>query len=148
MKLKKTLGWLRRIAITVVLLFVVAAGILAVHIYKVTNIPKGGVDGWQMARVDLSEPMDSTQMNIFRNALHKQPGIYHSYVNPKAGSIAFAFDPAITHADSICNNVIKNTGIQAVRKKISVDESAAACPVINKNSITYRISTGFQKLFQ
>jgi hypothetical protein len=122
--------------------------VLVIHIYQVSNRPRGGVDGWQMARVNFEKSVDSTGIVLFRYALHQHKSVYHSFPNMQAGTLAFAFDPTKTKASELCNSVVQKTGIQATLLRISSEEAANACPVIDQHSITYRISSGLQKLFR
>jgi hypothetical protein len=144
----KWILWMKRIGLALVITVVLMTGVLAIHIYQVTHRPRGGVDGWQMARIDFDKTVDSTDMRVFRQALHQQNAVFHSYANIQAGTIAFAFDPTAIGATDLCKATIKETGIPATLLQVTGDEAAKGCPVIDKNSLTYRISSGFQKLFQ
>lgn len=128
--------------------FVLLTIVLAVHIYQVSNKPKGGVDGWQMARIDVVSTKDSIPLDMFKNAVQAQEGVFHTYLNYTSGTLAFAYDPFVIYADTVCSRAMLHTGLEAERILVHAEDVANACPVIDKNSITYRISSGFQKLFQ
>lgn len=118
------------------------------HIYQVTNKPKGGVDGWQLARIDFKEQINSVQVAEIRNVLHAQKGIKHSLFNAKEDVLIYAFDPTEQQSEAVFNVLQKETPYKTERYVVSAGDLAGSCPVINKNSITYRISSGFQKLFK
>jgi hypothetical protein len=145
---RKTKRILKYTVFSAMAVFVLLTLVLAVHIYQVSNMPKGGVDGWQMARIDVVSTKDSISLEMFRNAVQSQDGVFHTYVNYASGTLAFAYNPEVTHADTVCSSAKLVTGLKAERILVHAEDVANACPVIDKNSITYRISSGFQKLFQ
>ncbi len=148
MKYTKLKRWGLRIAVSLGVILMILSTVLAVHIYQVTNKPKGGVDGWQLARIDFKEPIDSNQIAEIRNVLHSQKGIKHSLFNPQEDILVYAFDPEEQQSAEVYNILQKETGYKAERYVVSAEDLAGSCPVIDKNSITYRISSGFQKLFK
>jgi hypothetical protein len=139
--------WLKRVLIGSAGIFALLIMILAVHIYQVSNKPKGGVDGWQMARIDFTQSLDSTEFSFVRDVLHGLGGIHHSVANIPEGILVYAYDPQKQKASDVYMSLIKETGFKAKRFVVTESNLGGACPVIDKNSITYRISSGFQKLF-
>lgn len=140
--------WIKRSLLTIAGIFVLLTGVLAWHIYQVSNKAKGGVDGWQMARIDFKQSLDSSQTETIRNTLHSYKGIHHSIMNMPEGILVYAYDPAVQTASEVHAQLIKSSGYTAEKFVVSAADMAGACPIIEKNSISYRISSGFQKLFK
>jgi hypothetical protein len=140
--------WIKRSVLTIAGIFILLAGVLAWHIYKVSNRSKGGVEGWQMARIDFRQSLDSSQIQTIRNTLHSFEGIHHSIMNMPEGILVYAFDPAVQTASEVHAQLVKSTGYTAEKFVVDAADMAGACPIVDKNSISYRISSGFQKLFK
>jgi hypothetical protein len=139
--------WAKRTAFAVGAIIIILSGVLAIHIYQVTNRPKGGVDGWQMARIDFKEPVDSQKVSVIRAVLHEMNGIHHSLANIPEGTLVYAYDPNLNDSKKVFSAIVQVTGVKAERFIVDETTLSNGCPVIDKNSITYRISSGFQKLF-
>jgi len=139
---------IKRSLLTMAGIFVFLTAVLAWHIYQVSNKPKGGVEGWQMARIDFKQSLDSNQTQIIRNTLHSYKGIHHSIVNMPEGILVYAFDHAIQTASEVHAQLVQYTGYTAEKFVVNAADMTGACPIIDKNSIGYRISSGFQKLFK
>ncbi len=148
MKQSKIKRWAKRIGFSLIAILLILTAVLAVHIYQVTNRPKGGVDGWQLARIDFKETLDSNQVAQVRNTVHQLSGIKHSFYNTKDDILVYAFDPKEQQSALVYEVVKKETGLKAERFIVSDADMANGCPVIDQNSVTYRISSGFQKLFK
>jgi hypothetical protein len=140
--------WLKRTFISTAVILGILTSVLAVHIYQVSNKPKGGVDGWQMARIDFTQPIDSSQSILIRTALHQLEGIHHSVINIPEGILVYAYDPMVQNSRDIFVALGDATGLASKRFVVAESDLSGACPIIDKNSITYRVSSGFQKLFK
>lgn len=143
--------WLRlgkRILLTSGIIFTVLLGILFIHIIQVSNRPKSGVEGWQLALLYLPSSTDSNALFEVRNILHIQKGVMHSFANVQAGTLSFAYDPRVANADSISQVLSLQTGERIARKVVSPDDIASSCPMGNGNTTYAYISSGFQKLYK
>lgn len=101
----------------------------------------------QLARVDFEQPLSDEEKSDFTDALTKTEGFNKLYFNPNNKTVVFAYDHSKTTNQEFYNKVIANTDL--VDGKLFVADAAllaAGCPVIDKSSITYRITSGIEKL--
>ena len=140
-----------KIAIGIGSIFALLVIILAVHIYLVTPEPEQNpTQGWQLSRIDINEelPLSDKQVKEINNSFKSVKGVERVVINKEHGTVVFAYFPKEFSAMSIYNNFSTKTGLNTALFTPSKEQLAASCPVIDKNSISYKMGSFFQNIFQ
>jgi copper chaperone CopZ len=132
-------------------IFALLVTVLAVHIYMVIP-PKeqNPTVNWQLSRIDIKEslPLSEEQVNEINRSIKSIDGVERAVVNKDHGTIVVAYFPSKNNIDEIYSRFTENTVISTSLFKPTKDQLAASCPVIDKNSISYRMGSFFQNIFQ
>tara|TARA_R110002049_G_C9149370_1_gene560156 strand:+ start:562 stop:1008 length:447 start_codon:yes stop_codon:yes gene_type:complete len=125
--------------------------ILAVHIYLVTQPKeKNPTLSWQLARIDINEsiPLSKEIVSKTYKTLKQIKGIQRIVVNSKEGNVVIAYFPKDQTQEGIYSAFEKNTDFTSVLFTPSDKQLAAGCPVLDKNSISYKLGSFFEGVFQ
>jgi len=125
--------------------------VLAVHIYMVIPTKEENpTASWQLSRIDIKEPLplSENQVKEINRSIKSIDGVERAVVNKDHGTLVVAYFPSKNNIDLIYSRFTENTDISTSLFKPTKDQLAASCPVINKNSISYRMGSFFQNIFQ
>ena len=119
-------------ALTIVLgVFVLAAAVLAVHVYLETRHHMGGA-GLVMARIDLHQPIGRTDADSISAWLYRQKGVSHVVVNSQRAIALFTFMPAKNNANGIVRAFKASLPYgKAERYQPSAEMMKSGCPVMH-----------------
>ncbi|TXC76206.1 heavy-metal-associated domain-containing protein [Luteibaculum oceani] len=141
--------WIKISLISSASIMIVLVAILAVHIYMVTgNGPKHPTANWQLGKIDFQEPLDSLQTVSAKKAIWSVAGVKQAVFHPEGKNVVFAINTNgdLTH-DKVYEQFSTKIDFQAELFQPSGEQLAASCPVIDEESITYKLGSYFQNLF-
>lgn len=118
-----------------VFLFLVA--VLAVHIWWVYR-PKADAHTRIMARIDINQPVSTTEAGRITAWLSQQQGVDHVLVNPQNRIVIFTFYPVKTDGNRLVQNFKTHFHMDAQRFMPTQKDLAASCPVAG-SSYAYKI---------
>lgn len=144
MKKSKLKRWLYITGFTVITLF----SVLVVHIYMVTQNKSDDKRIRQLARIDFKQEVDSTLANTIKNKILSMDGVDAGYFNIPDKTFIYSFNPSIQNADQIFMQVIQEGNFKAVRYRVSDNQLASGCPVIDKSSFTYKLTAMLQSVIK
>ncbi len=126
--------------------FILLCAVLVVHIYLVTKSHKSKGDTRQLSRIDFKQPVDATEASKIRSFVKHLNGVQSTFFNVDNGILVYTYLRDKQTSENVYNQLIKFGNYKAERFK--VDESApTGCPIIDKKSFTYTVSSYIQKLF-
>ena len=137
---------LKRIALTVLSVFLFLVLVLAVHIYIVTRPKAPDAHTRVMARIDIHQPLTQQDADRITTWLYQQKGIDHVLVNPQTDIAVFTFFPVKTNATDIVSHFKSELPYKADRYLPTAEEMKGGCPVM-AGSFTYKISALFRHIF-
>ncbi|MFT5337121.1 MAG: hypothetical protein ACI9YL_001123 [Luteibaculaceae bacterium] len=122
--------------------------VLGVHIYMVTNPSGEHHNNWQLSRLDFSEEVDGTLVNNAANDIRSMDGIKAVYANEEHKTVVFAYTPGTVEKDEVLQKAFSfSPDVVVFQNPTRENGKAGGCPVIDKNTITYRIGTFFTRIF-
>jgi hypothetical protein len=119
-------------ALSIILcVFVLAGGVLVVHVYLETGHRMGGA-GLVMARIDLHQPIGRTDADSISAWLYRQKGVSHVVVNSQRAIALFTFAPAKNNANGIVRAFKASMPYgRAERYLPSAEIMKSGCPVMH-----------------
>ena len=135
----------KRIALTVLGIFVLGVIVLAVHIYVVTR-PRVDASTRIMARIDIKQDIDQTDADKITAWLYRQKGVDHVLVNPQSDIVIFSFAPVQNDANRIVAGFKKEMPYRAERYMPTAEEMKGGCPVA-KTSVSYKVYAFIKNIF-
>lgn len=126
---------------------VVLIGALVAHIYISTTSIQNDPRIRQMSRIDFKEPIDSLEATKIKNAVNSLPGIDGSLFNTSNGIFVYAFYPEKQNDKNVWNRIMSIRKYNAVRYIPDPEKLKSGCPVMNKNSFSYRAIVYFYSIF-
>lgn len=141
--------WIKISLISSVSVVFVLVAILAVHIYMVTgNGPKNPTANWQLGKIDFEQPLDSIQKVEAKKAIWSVNGVKQAVFHPEGKNVVFAIntDGNLTQ-NKVYTTFREKIDFQATLFQPSSDQLVGSCPVIDEESITYKLGAYFQNLF-
>ena len=135
----------KRIALTVVSVFVAMVVVLAVHIYVVTR-PRVDDSTRIMARIDIKQEIGQADAARITDWLYRQKGVDHVLVNPQSDIVLFTFAPVKNNAGRIVEAFKASLPYKAERYLPGAEEMKSGCPVAS-TSFTYKVYRLIQHVF-
>ncbi len=135
----------KRIALTVLSVFVFLVAILAVHIYVVMR-PRADASTRIMARMDIRQPIDRQDADKITAWLYRQKGVDHVMVNPQTEIAIFTFAPVKTDADRIVRDFNASLPYKAKRFLPTQQQMMSGCPVAT-NSFAFAAYHFMKRIF-
>src|ERR1700754_2319462 len=111
----------KRIALTVVCVFVLGLAVLAVHVYTVTR-PRVDASTRILVRVDVKQDIDQAEADRITAWLYQQKGVDHVLVNPQSDIAVFTLAPLKNSAAEVVSQFRKNMAYKAQRFLPSQEE--------------------------
>lgn len=143
MKISKTTKWIAGSVLGVIALLFLT---LIVHILLVT--PKNyDNNNLQLSRIDFKEPIDSAKAKTINSQLRSVDGIKNTHINLKDGILVYSYDVNKVNADQAFEALIQKGNYKATRFVVTDEMKATGCPIMDRNSFSYRFSNGVQKIF-
>ncbi|PRY84890.1 hypothetical protein [Mongoliibacter ruber] len=139
---------IKRILLGAIFLLTFLIGVLAVHIYMVTQPKKGAVPSLTMSRIDFSESLEPEEGKEIISILDQVEGIKDVRVNFSNGHIICLYDRKAQSPHDIVAILNQEFKHQASLYQPSDEMLAQSCPAIDKGSLTYKLGAFFQKSFQ
>ena len=121
-------------------------GILVIHIYMATHKAPLNNANIQLARIDMLQPIDSTQANSLRSHVKQLPGVKNCYVNVPAGTLVYAYDLAEQNNDAVFASVASFSPVDCEPFVVSETDMANGCPAMDHDSYQYRFSNWIRTL--
>ncbi|MBS1659566.1 MAG: hypothetical protein JST68_00805 [Bacteroidetes bacterium] len=135
----------KRIAFTVLGVFVLGVIVLAIHIYIVTR-PRVDAGTRVLVRIDMKQDIDSADAGKITAWLYQQKGVDHVLVNPESNIAVFSFAPVQNNATQIVGRFKQELPYKAERYLPSEEEMKNGCPVAT-TSMSYKAYSFIKQLF-
>jgi len=135
----------KRIALTVLGVFVLGVIVLAVHIYVVTR-PRVDASTRVMVRIDIKQDIDQTDADKITAWLYRQKGVDHVLVNPQSDIAIFSFAPVRNTANRIVADLKREMPYTVQRNIPTPEEMKGGCPVA-KTSLSYKVYAFIKNIF-
>ena len=139
-KIKIALGSILGI---ILLLFIV----LVVHIATIKPTVYDNAT-LQISRIDFSEPIDSLMAKQINRDMKSIAGVKNPSVFPDKKVVVYYHDMRIANAEQVFTQFMSKGNYKA--KSFAVPAGLAGkevCPVMDKNSFSYKFSRGIQRIF-
>lgn len=142
----KTKTIIKRVLFSVLIVFTLLVGTLVVHIATVT--PKK-VDNstLQISKLDFQEPLDSIKVREIKKIFNSIVGVKKYRLNLKKQTLVYFHDNQLVNADQVYHEFSNKSNIKVSPYILPKElKGKSVCPVIDKNSISYRFTSGIQKI--
>ena len=144
-KVKKAIKWTIIGALTT---FTLLSLILAIHIYDVTRdrqVPHNA--NLELGRIDFTVSMDSVQAKEIKSQTYRIHGVKHVYFNHTDNIMVYGFNSDLTNATHVYDQLKEQVAFEGELYRVTEEQMASSCPVIDKSSITGRMGKAFESLF-
>lgn len=143
MKINKVTKWIAGSVFGVIVLLFLT---LVAHILLVT--PKNyDNNSLQLSRIDFKEPIDSAKAKTINSQLRSINGVKNTHINLRDGIVVYSHDVNKVNAEQAFESLLQKGNYKAERFVVTDDMKATGCPIMDRNSFSYRFSNGIQKLF-
>ena len=137
---------LKRIALTVLSVFVMLVIVLCVHVYMVIR-PRVDASTRIMARIDIKQPIDQTDVSKITAWLYQQKGVDHVEVYPQSETAIFTYAPVQNDANRIAKDFKAALPYSKAERIVpSERELKSGCPV-GPGSFAYTLYTTVKDIF-
>ena len=120
---------LKRIALSVLSVFVLLIVVLCVHVYMVTR-PRVDEHTRIMARIDIKQPIDQADVNKITAWLYEQKGVDHVLVVQQSSTAIFTYAPVSNDANRIARDFKADLPYSKAERYIPTQaEMKSGCPV-------------------
>ena len=120
--------------------------VLVVHIYMATHKAPVHNEGIQLARIDMLQPIDSTQAMEIRSHVKQMAGVKNCYVNVPAGTVVYAYDLRQQTSAVVYASVASFSPVPCQQFTPSAKELATGCPAMDHDSFSYRFSNWIRSI--
>lgn len=144
-KVKKAIKWTIIGALST---FTLLSLILAIHIYEVTRdkqVPHNA--SLELGRIDFISSIDSVQAQEIKSMTYRINGVQHVYFNYADNIMVYGFNSYLTNATKVYDQLKEQVAFEGDLYRVSEEQMASSCPVIDKSSITGRMGKAFESLF-
>ncbi|HWK05970.1 MAG TPA: hypothetical protein VNS58_20155 [Puia sp.] len=136
---------LKRIALTVLSVFLSLVLVLCAHIYIVTR-PKAPDEKTRiMARIDIKQPITQEDAARITAWLYNQKGVDHVLVNPQSAIAVFTFAPVKNNANQIVIDFKASLPYKAERYLPTAAEMTGGCPAMASSG--YKVISFIRNIF-
>ncbi len=138
----KFIKWTIASLATVLVLFLV----LVVHIYLVTKDkdPRNR----QLARIDFMENVDSLDAMKIKNTVLGMHGVDAAHFNLEDNILVYSYNPDMQSQEYISSAIQQIFNYNFKPFKVDAEALSGACPIIDKSSFTYKLSSVITKVIQ
>ena len=120
---------LKRIALSVLSVFLLLAVVLAVHIYVVTR-PRIDASTRIMARIDIRQPISQADAAKITAWLYQQKGVDHVMVSQQSATAIFTYAPVSSDGNRIAQDFKTSFPYARAQRYIpTAGEMRRGCPV-------------------
>lgn len=110
-------------------LLLVAATVLAVHIYQVTRPPKANASTVAIARINFDQSLSTADSVKITNWLYQQKGVGYALCNLESKIAVFSFHPVQANATVLAQNLASDLHYKAKRYLPTPEQMKGGCPV-------------------
>jgi hypothetical protein len=144
MKIRKTL----KIAIGSILgIFLLLFVVLVVHIATAEPVVYDNAT-LQISRIDFKEPIDSTQAKQINRDMKSIPGVKNPSVFADKKVVVYYHDMKIANSEQVYKQLMAKGNYKANRYVVPAKlASNEVCPVMDRNSFSFKFSRGIQRIF-
>lgn len=143
MKINKKVKWIAGGLFGIIALLFIT---LVVHILMVT--PKSYDNmSLQLSRIDFKEPIDSAKAKVINAQLRSIDGVENTYFNIKDGILVYTHNLNKVDSQKAFDALLEKGNYKAERFVVTDQMKNSGCPIMDRNSFSYRFSHGIQKLF-
>lgn len=135
----KTTLWVSGITL---LLFIV----LCVHIYMVSGSKKN-VPTMQLSRIDFKQAIDSAEAQKIKSFIRRQEDVQAAYFNVKDGILVYTYQLGKQNSANIYQKLMDFGHYKAERYIVDDHAAQSGCPVMDKNSFSYKLAYYMAKFF-
>lgn len=121
---------------------------LFAHILWVTRPSKDFHADIQLGRIDFPTPLSDIQGSSAIAAIKAIDGISIARLNTDKTSLIYSYPTGQLKTDDISQQFKQNVDFPIIPFKADLNLAGSGCPVINKKSVTYRISMIFHNAFK
>lgn len=121
--------------------------VLVAHIYIVTKPKPRTTPMVQLSRIDFKEKPDSIEASKIVSFVRHLDGIDNAYFNIPDGIFVFGFYREKQSSKNVYDELMKLGHYNAKPFVVDLSTAAKGCPVMDKNSFGYRMSTVISKIF-
>ena len=136
---------LKRIALTLLSVFLLLVMVLCIHIYVVTRPKAPDAHTRIMARIDIKQPITQDDAAKIAAWLYNQKGVDHVLVNPQSDIAVFTFAPVKNSADQIVRDFKASLPYKAERFLPTADQMKGGCPAMATTG--YKVISFFTNIF-
>jgi hypothetical protein len=137
---------LKRIALSVLSVFVLLLIVLCVHVYMVTR-PRIDEHTRIMARIDIKQPIGQDDVAKITDWLYRQKGVDHVVVYPQSETAIFTYAPVHNDASRIAKDFKAALPYSKAERYMPSDrELNSGCPV-GPGSFAYTLYTTVKDIF-
>lgn len=142
----KTKIILKRVVLSLLVVFMLLVGTLVIHIATVSP-KKVDNSNLQISKIDFIEPIDSIKGKEIKRIFNSIDGVKKYRLNLSKQTLVYFHDNKVTNASKVFDEFSQKTNIKASPYILPKElQGKSVCPVIEKNSITYRVSSGIQRI--
>lgn len=138
----------KKLIIGIMGIFAFMVLVLAIHIYQVSRPKEGKIPNIALSRIDFPKGVDSLEMVNIKTHFSKLEGIKDLRINTSSGHLVCLYDNKIWKASDLVNKINFTYSLSAVLYRPSAEMLSQSCPAIDKNSLTYKFGSFFQKSFE
>ena len=138
--------WIIRSLIVLGSILLLLTTVLFVHIYMVTR-PKGEThQNWQLSRIDFNNSLNDNEAAIAKKAIMEIEGVQHAYINKDHGTLVYAIETGSKPTSEVYAAFMQKGDFEAKPYVLKNGSNVEGCPVLDKNTLTYKVGTFFQNV--
>ncbi len=138
--------YITRISISVLSLLLVGVITLAIHLYLVTPSEETHHQNWQLSRIDFEEPITDEKALEIHQALKSIDGIKATSINRDYRNVIYSYETSKLDANAVYAEFMTKGNFNAKAHPAPDLDNAGGCPVIDRSSLTYKISALIKKI--
>lgn len=138
--------YILRISIALSAVLVLSVLTLAAHLYLVTPASPQHHQNWQLSRIDFQEPITDEKAQEMNRALKSIDGIKTTSINREYKNVVYAYETQSLNSQEVFAEFMTKGDFKAVAFKAPKLSEAGGCPVIDRESFTYRFSALIKKI--
>lgn len=128
-------------------IFVTLFLVLVIHIATAKPVEYDNAT-LQISRIDFKEPIDSLMAKKINRDMKSIAGVKNPSVFPEKKVVVYYHDISVINAEQVYNQLMKKDTYKAERYIVPAKLAAnQACPVMDRNSFSFKFSRGIQRIF-
>ncbi|NVJ48210.1 MAG: hypothetical protein HWE21_00080 [Cytophagia bacterium] len=122
--------------------------VLVAHILAVTKPSNNTHVNWQLSRIDFENSLNDEQAQQILKAIKSIDGIKNTFVNNEQGTLVYSYQAGQLSNEEVYNQFTQKVDLAAKPYVAPPIDEASGCPVMDKESLSYRFSSFVQKTFR